>query len=248
MENVYTDLGRSVKTLRLSKEELDAKKLQVENRKKTYEDLKKQLDDRRQDLTEQTTEKQNVLTLTKSSEMRFRTLMDSLKKQYQIIESEVRSYEDQVRRKLEQQNRAGDLGNGSFDWPLGGRYITATFHDPEYPFRRVFEHSGIDIRAAQGTPIRASSAGYVARAKRCSTASCYSYILLVHSGNLSTLYGHLSQISVAEDQFVGRGDIIGYTGGTPGTVGAGPFVTGPHLHFEVRLNGIPVNPLNYLGN
>jgi len=86
----------------------------------------------------------------------------------------------------------------------------------------------------------------VARAKTCSLASCYAYVLIIHTGNLSTLYGHLSQIYITGDQFVNKGDVVGLSGGRPGTVGAGPFVTGPHLHFEVRSNGIPVDPMGYL--
>lgn len=247
LENVYTDLGRSIKSLRLVKEDLDSKKSQVENRRQTYEKLKQELENKKKDLNEQTGEKQNLLTQTRSSEMKFQTLLSSLKQQYQVIEGEVRTYEDRVRQKLEQQNKINETASvGALDWPVTSHYITAIFHDPDYPYRRVFEHSGVDIRSSQGTAVASAAAGYVARAKRCSSASCYSYVLIVHSGNISTVYGHLSGILVSEDQFVGKGDIIGYSGGTPGTVGAGPFVTGPHLHFEVRLNGIPVDPMGYL--
>ncbi|PIT88779.1 MAG: hypothetical protein COU29_00145 [Candidatus Magasanikbacteria bacterium CG10_big_fil_rev_8_21_14_0_10_36_32] len=247
LENVYTDLGRSVKKMRVAKEDLVDKKTQVASRKKIYEDLKVELDNKRQDYLDNANNKQSLLVKTHSSELQYRTLLESLKKQYQVIEGEVRTYEEQVRVKLAEMDKFNNLGSvGNMSWPVYSRYITSIFHDPDYPYRRVFEHSGIDIRAAQGTPIKAAAAGYVARAKRCSTASCYSYVLLVHTGGVSTLYGHMSGIEVTEDQFVARGDIIGYSGGTPGTVGAGPFVTGPHLHFETRLNGIPVNPMNYL--
>lgn len=246
--NVYTDLGQSVKILRLAKEDLQAKQQLVQDRKKSYEDLKAQLEDKKAQLADQRGYKQNLLIQTKSSEIKYKTLLSSLKQQYQAVEGEIRTYEDQVRKKLAEQerNNAASLGDGTFTWPAVSHVITATFHDPDYPFRKIMEHSGIDIRASQGTAIRAAAAGYVARAKRCSLASCYSYVLLVHNGNLSSLYGHLSSISVGDDEFVGRGDIIGYSGGTPGMVGSGPFVTGPHLHFEIRLNGIPVDPMGYL--
>jgi murein DD-endopeptidase MepM/ murein hydrolase activator NlpD len=248
LEDVYTDLGRTVKQVRLIKEDLDKKKAQAEERRKTYDELLVQLENKKKDLNESMGTKQTLLVQTQSSELKYRTLLDSLRQQYKLVENEVRSYEDQVRKKLADQDRfknipakPGDLG-----WPVSGRYVTSAFHDPDYPFRRVFEHSGTDIRSPQGSPIVASNSGYIGRAKRCTVASCYSYILLIHNGNLSTLYGHLSRITVTEDQFVTKGDIIGYSGGTPGMVGSGPFVTGAHLHFEVRLNGIPVNAENYL--
>lgn len=248
LESVYTDLGKSVKNLRLAKEDLDTKKQQVEARKKLYDDLKTELSNKQKDLIDQSNGKNSLLTQTKSSESRYRTLLESLRAQYQATENEVSAYEAQVRKKLEEMDRFNDLNSNSgvLSWPVPGRYITSIFHDPEYPYRNVFEHSAIDIRAAQGTPIKAAAAGYIARAKRCSLSSCYSYVLIVHTGNISTVYGHMSSIAVSEDQFVARGDVIGYSGGTPGSVGSGPFVTGPHLHFEVRLNGIPVNPVGYL--
>ncbi len=242
---VYQDIGQSAKVLRLIKEDLQKKRNQVAATKKTYEDLKSSLDEKRLAFQNQSDAKQQLLVATKSSESKYKTLLSSLKQQYQAVINEQRAYEDQVRKKLAQQNKLGD-SVGAFGWPLSTRVITARFHDPDYPFRNVFEHSAIDLRAAQGTPVRAAASGYIARAKTCTLASCYAYVLIVHTGNLSTLYGHLSRIDVAADQFVNKGDIIGLSGGKPGTVGAGPFVTGPHLHFEVRLNGIPVDPMGYL--
>lgn len=246
LENVYSDLGRSVKTLRLLQEDLERQRATVERRRQTHASLKQELEQKKQNLAEQAGYKQNLLAETKNSEWRYRTLLASLKQQYQIIENDVRTYEARIRQKLAEQDRLQAGGDVLLTWPLETRTITTNFRDPEYPFRRVFEHSGLDLRAAPGTPIKAAGAGYVARARRCISASCYSYVLIIHTGSISTVYGHLSSIVVTDDAFVNRGDIIGYSGGTPGSVGAGPFVTGPHLHFEVRLNGIPVDPLGYL--
>lgn len=245
-ESVYVDLGRSVRTLRLAKEDLAEKKRLVEVKRTSYRALQQDLEDKKSSLALEVGAKKNLLDQTKSSERKFATLLGSLKAQYQVIEAEERTFEAKVRKKLQEQDKIQAATDVLFSWPVPSHYINSRFHDPDYPYRKVFEHSGIDIRAAQGTVIRATGAGYVARARHCSVASCYSYVLLVHTDNLSTLYGHLSAITIADDAFVNRGDIIGYSGGTPGTAGAGPFVTGPHLHFEVRLNGIPTDPLNYL--
>ncbi len=242
--SVYKDLGQSIKVLRLVKEDLQVKQEQVAKRKKTYESLKAELETKKTKLQSQSDAKQQLLVSTKGKESKYKTLSASLKQQYQSVINEQLSYENQLKKKLSAQDKLS-ASVGEFSWPVPSRTVNAFFHDSDYPFRNVFEHSGIDIRASQGTPVRATAAGYVARAKVCSVASCYSYVLIVHTGSISTLYGHLSQVSVAGDQFVNKGDIIGLSGGRPGSVGAGPFVTGPHLHFEVRSNGIPVDPMPY---
>ncbi len=246
LNTVEKDLGRSVKGLKLASAELEDKKVKTEECKASYEELSEKLQERKKDWTDQTFIKQDLLDRTQASELIFNTLLGNLRSQYQQIENEISGIEQEVRKRLEDriENIPGDPSQLS--WPTQSRYVTAYFHDPDYPYRHIFEHNGIDIRASQGTAIKAAGSGYVARARHCSSSACYSYVMLVHSGGLATVYGHLSGITVSEDQFMTRGDVIGYSGGTPGTIGAGPFVTGPHLHFEVRLNGIPVNPLNYL--
>lgn len=250
LEKIQQNLGTSARNLRLAKEDLEGKKTQAEERQRAYDDLQKELKGKKSDLEGEVKNKENLLADTQSSELKYKTLVSSLRSQYQQIENEIGSIEKQVRRKVEEAQRKKpeefDTDATELSWPLASRRITAYFHDPGYPFRTIFEHNAIDIATPQGSVVRAAASGYVARAKRCASATCYSYVMLVHSSGISTVYGHLNVLGVAEEQFVTRGDIIGYSGATPGTIGAGPFTTGPHLHMEVRKNGIPVDPLDYL--
>jgi murein DD-endopeptidase MepM/ murein hydrolase activator NlpD len=95
--------------------------------------------------------------------------------------------------------------------------------------------------------VKAAAPGIVVKVVR---ESIYggNIIYIAHAGSITTVYMHLSKILVRTGDEVSRGDLIGYSGGMPGTPGAGRFTTGPHMHFEVRKNGIPVNPLDYLIN
>ncbi|MBN1258698.1 peptidoglycan DD-metalloendopeptidase family protein [Candidatus Peregrinibacteria bacterium] len=130
-----------------------------------------------------------------------------------------------------------------FIWPVKPDKITAYFLDPAYP-KKWGTHYAIDIRAEHSSLIRAPANGYVFQTKN--NGMGYSYIILAHKHNLVTVYGHVSEIIAQAGSVVKKGEIIGRTGGTPGTRGAGLQTTGPHLHFEVHYKGKPVNPLGYL--
>jgi murein DD-endopeptidase MepM/ murein hydrolase activator NlpD len=118
-----------------------------------------------------------------------------------------------------------------FIWPLTGP-ITSPFG-----MRWGTLHPGIDIGVPTGTPIHAAAAGKVIW---CGWMSGYGNLVMIdHGGGLASLYGHQSRIAASCGEEVAQGQLIGYVGCTG-------FCTGPHLHFEIRVNGSPVDPLGYL--
>lgn len=119
-------------------------------------------------------------------------------------------------------------------WPLANFQIT-TYFGGRTPFQRF--HTGIDLAAPAGTPIYAAKAGRVEVAGWSSVG--YGFHVVLDHGGLETLYAHMSRIAVRAGQWVEAGQVIGYVGSTG-------WSTGPHLHFEVRVNGLVKNPLSYL--
>lgn len=116
-------------------------------------------------------------------------------------------------------------------WPLSGP-LTSPFG-----MRWGALHAGIDIGVPIGTPIHAAAAGTVIF---CGQMGGYGNVVLVDHGNgLVSLYGHQDRLACSDGQRVGAGQVIGYSGNTGHS-------TGPHLHFEVRRNGTPVDPMQYL--
>jgi murein DD-endopeptidase MepM/ murein hydrolase activator NlpD len=130
-----------------------------------------------------------------------------------------------------------ELADAPSLWPVEGR-VASSFGEREDPINGEGAfHSGIDIDAPYGTPVRAAGDGEVTGADM---GSGYGRTVeLNHGRDVLTLYGHLSAIAVVPGQHVTRGQVIGY-------VGQSGRATGPHLHYEVRLHNVPVNPHKYL--
>jgi len=251
-KELQVNLQGTLDKIKEEKNELEKKEGERKVKQTEEEENKDDLMKLQASLGEQALRKEGLLSETFASEKKFQNWLLEAKYEQEQVNSDIYSIEKNIRKKLEESDKnfsGGErtsAGSIALSWPVSpARGITALFHDPDYPYRHVFEHPAIDIRAYQGSKIAAAAPGYVARVKN-GGARGYSYVMIIHSNNISTVYGHLSRIDVQEDTYVIRGQIIGLSGGMPGTPGAGGMTTGPHLHFETRLNGIPVNPLNYL--
>ena len=122
-------------------------------------------------------------------------------------------------------------------WPVRG-WVTSPFGNRNSPFTGIPTfHEGMDIAAQTGTPVMSPADGVVIKA---GFGTGYGNVVeLSHGYGIKTIFGHNSRLNVKVGQRVKRGDVISYVGDTGSS-------TGPHLHYEVRLNGLPVNPVRYL--
>ena len=246
LEDINENVKDSLLGLKKLKNQLEKEKRNLEEQNKDLDKSKEDLINKQKQLESEQDTKILVLSQVNQSERQYQRLLAEAKKEQEEAAAEIASLEKLVRAKIAKlEGRKLEFNDEGLIWPVARNVITAYFHDPDYPFRYIFEHPGVDIRAGQGTSLKAAASGYVARTKNGGKTG-YSYIMIIHGDGLSTVYGHVSKMYVSEDEYVVQGQTIGLTGGLPGTPGAGRLTTGPHLHFEVRLNGIPVDPLSYL--
>ncbi|MBX7541661.1 M23 family metallopeptidase [Qipengyuania sphaerica] len=122
--------------------------------------------------------------------------------------------------------------------PLLDARMSSDYGDRTHPvLKRRMGHKGVDLAAPTGTPIYATADGFVSKAERYSSYG--NYVAIEHGARIQTRYAHMSRIAVADGSWVKKGDIIGYVGSTGRS-------TGPHLHYEVRIDGQAVNPVPYM--
>ncbi len=163
------------------------------------------------------------------------------------IQEDLKSLQTKVRRQeqsfqeLEEvvQSRHSLWASTPSIWPTSG-WLSSRFGKRTSPFTgKLANHRGIDIAARPGTPIIAPAAGVVTYYKF--NGGFGRYLKLNHGYGTVTHYGHLSKAAVKVGQKVKRGDIIGYVGNTG-------LSTGPHLHYEVYVNNLAINPMKYILN
>ena len=175
-------------------------------------------------------EKESILHSIEKKKARFEALEDQLDAESNRIQSIINANASTATGPL-------PTGGGQFLWPTAGP-LTSPYGWRTHPiFGDQRLHAGIDIGAPYGAPVIAADEGTVTYA---GVMSGYGNVIVVdHGGGIATTYNHLSAFSVSSGQSVGRGVPIG-------AVGCTGYCTGPHLHFEVRVNGSPVDPMPYL--
>lgn len=229
------DKQESFKLLKSQKiallESLNLSKSNLEIQKETQENI---LQQKRQGILNY----QKLIAQSKAQELEAQQSLKNLELDYKTISSQI----TKVNTNLEDFNS----GKVKFSWPVyPSRGVSASFLDASYKRAIGIDHLAIDIPTAQQSKVLAPANAKVIKVKNSDNNS-YNYIILAHNQGFTTLYGHMYKALVSEGDFVKRGQVIGLSGGAPGTRGAGYLTTGAHLHFEVHKNGVHVNPYLYL--
>lgn len=253
LEELQVNMQVTLAGVQDSKRELEIYEHTIEAEKAALQELLLELEIEKQKLDEEKGSQERLILDTELSESEFQKQLSEIRFQQRVADQEIRELEEAVKEKLRQtqlKNPSLNLNPGQLLWPIQNQGITTYYHDPTYPFRHIVgEHSGLDLRTlingypSMGVQLRAPGPGFVVKTIRNGRFTGNA-IFLSH-GDLMTVFYHLSEIYVEPDEFVNSGEIIGLTGGAPGHPGAG-LSSGPHLHFEVRSDGIPVDPCLYL--
>ena len=238
------ELHRLTEEVRVLKTHLEEQQVATELAKKAQEEERKRLLEAQKDLDEERGAKMSLISETQNREDEYRRLVGAIRAEQQSEADALATLRDRLQNKLDSADEVLARGDILLQWPvIAKRGVSAHFHDRSYPFRHLFEHPGTDVPVSVGTPVRAAAGGYVAWNRRGKQYG--NYMMIIHPSGIATVYAHLSSFVAQPDTYVERGEIVAYSGGKPGDPGAG-LSTGPHLHFEVRQNGIPVNPLLFL--
>ena len=218
----------------------------VESQKNEIEQKNQQLSKQKESLeSEKRTSQMTQIALSNTKLLR-ENYIAKLNEEEQTIQAKIDEYYNQINEiEAEIKNLAAtvsfgeDYQGGPMQWPIYEHYtITSNYGMRTHPITGVYKlHTGVDISAGIGTDFTAMANGIVVKAEY--NAAYGNMVIIDHGGGVQTLYAHGSQIMVQVGQEVKAGDVVLKVGSTG-------YSTGPHAHFEVRINGDPVNPLDYV--
>jgi murein DD-endopeptidase MepM/ murein hydrolase activator NlpD len=235
LKKLSEDLTVEVSKLQTTKEILSKEKEQKEKVKEEALSLEKQLSGQKAVVEENQKAKEKLLAETKSKEALYQELIAENERRAKQFEEDLYRLESELKINLDR-TLIPNARKGLLSWPLDKIHVTGYFGKVSGSALRIYasgSHNGVDFRASQGTPVKSIYSGVVeGTGNTDEQRGCGSYgrwILIKHGNGLSSVYAHLSSSVVKTGQTVKTGEVIGYSGGTPGVFGSG-YSTGPHLH------------------
>ena len=230
-----------INTIKTEREEIASKKAKLEEDRAKVLELEKVAQEKQNVINQKKAERQAVLERAMNDR-------DTAERAYNELMASSASITAMLQQRAAERAAAASQGGGGggATWVQGSGQlaapvvapITSDFGwriHPIYGTRRL--HAGTDFGVDEGTPVHAADGGVVVEA---GWVSGYGYTVIIDHGNgMSTLYAHNSEVAVSPGQTVSKGQVVSYSGNTGGS-------TGPHLHFEVRINGEPTDPMGYL--
>ncbi len=224
-----------IESINQQKHELDMKKSSLEVDKQELEGAQKNQKNKKAELGNQHGEKQEILDSVKKEKAQLQQALEELEKASNELEAMIR--------KLQSGSSGVQQGTGTYTWPTPScKKITSNYGMRFHPILNTRKlHTGVDIGASMGSTIVAADSGTVIYT---GWMTGYGQVTVIDHGlvngkGMSTLYAHQSAFLVSKGSKVTKGQAIGKVGTTG-------WSTGPHLHFEVRVNGTPVNPMGYI--
>ncbi len=231
LEDAYR---QSVKELKAVKAEYEQAKADMEDSKTELEALKAQQE---KDIAEATA----VIASLQGDISSNSSLLSELSEQEKQLNADIQKKVDELNKQQQQNNNNGNsggstVGTGSLVWPSYCTYITSRQGPRIHPVTGEYKnHGGTDIGASYGSAIYAADSGTVVRSSDGWNGGWGNYVMIDHGNGMQTLYAHMSSRAVSVGQSVSRGQTIGYVGSTG-------MSTGPHLHFEMYINGSRIDP------
>ena len=236
--NRYEILKRISQEDRSAIEELNVQKTEYETLKAELDSQKAELKEASDAVNEKYTQLQSMYAESEQAES---SILDA-NKQYMENAEKYKKEQDALEQEIQEllQNEGSDeaYGDGQLKWPVPTRSYISSYFGWRTLYGQPNYHKGIDIPGSAGTNIVAADAGKVLKVSKLTYGYGW-HVIIDHGNGVSTLYAHCSRLDVSVGDYVEKGQVVAGIGTTGNS-------TGNHVHFEVRINGVQQNPLNYV--